>query len=351
MDGQECGENGRSEHAIDIFPSQAGLPWATAISSCRQSKYWQVTVDTARVFLSLFAADESSQQIFKSRHSIAEIARAELANNMEEGWVKFPVYLFSEGDKQRTRLLAVVNVFIFIFDDFWEMHNIDYFSEVKSLFVDRMRPGYQPNEQTRTPLQLLIDNAMNEIRSLDCGAGNNAGEEMIDLMVRFFERPPPPKDFPNMEDFLLYRHEDAAVPYVLGCTKFALNSSVDLNSPRLEKYLRLLKDHVSVANDLGSWAKEKKAYDTGKVIYMINAVDVVKALLCLPTDESAVAMTQAFQLQIEIGMDAEIQRLRAEESLTLEEWRFIDATLHVASGNVFVSTVMSRYGGEEFRLY
>lgn len=106
-----------------------------------------------------------------------------------------------------------------------------------------------------------------------------------------------------------------------------------------------------MANDLGSWAKEKKAYDTGKVIYMINAVDVVKALLCLPTDESAVAMTQAFQLQIEIGMDAEIQRLRAEESLTLEEWRFIDATLHVASGNVFVSTVMSRYGGEEFRLY
>lgn len=77
-----------------------------------------------------------------------------------------------------------------------------------------MRPGYQPNEQTRTPLQLLIDNAMNEIRSLDCGAGNNAGEEMIDLMVRFFERPPPPKDFPNMEDFLLYRHEDAAVPLV-----------------------------------------------------------------------------------------------------------------------------------------
>lgn len=119
MDGQECGENGRSEHAIDIFPSQAGLPWATAISSCRQSKYWQVTVDTARVFLSLFAADESSQQIFKSRHSIAEIARAELANNMEEGWVKFPVYLFSEGDKQRTRLLAVVNVFIFIFDGTW----------------------------------------------------------------------------------------------------------------------------------------------------------------------------------------------------------------------------------------
>jgi hypothetical protein len=141
-----------------------------------------------------------------------------------------------------------------------------------------------------------------------------------------------------------------AYSYVLGCTKFALNSSVDLESPHLSRYLRLMKDHVSVANDLGSWEKEKRAYDTGKVLYLINAVDVVKNIFGLPMDRAAVAMTQALQLQIEVDIDDEIQRMVDENVLTVEEWRFVDATLHVMSGNVFVSTVMSRYGGEAFKL-
>lgn len=136
----------------------------------------------------------------------------------------------------------------------------------------------------------------------------------------------------------------------MSCTKFALNSSVDLESPRLSRYLRLFKHHVSVANDLGSWAKEKRAYETGQVLYLINAVDVVKKLFNLSMDRAAVAMTEALQLQIEVDTDVDIQRMIQENVLTAEEWRFVDATIHVMSGNVFVSSVMSRYGGEAFRL-
>jgi hypothetical protein len=112
----------------------------------------------------------------------------------------------------------------------------------------------------------------------------------------------------------------------------------------------LIKDHTSVGNDLWSWEKEKHAYDTGKVIYMINAVDAVKNLLRLPTYTAAVAMTQAFLFQIELDIDAEIERMIAEDALTAEEWRFVDGTLHGLGGNFFTSMVMSRYGGEEFRL-
>lgn len=83
---------------------------------------------------------------------------------------------------------------------------------------------------------------------------------------------------------------------------------------------------------------------------MINAVNVVKDLFSLSSYSAAVAMTQAFQLQIEVEIDAEIERLITVNHLNAEEWRFIDATLHVMSGNNFVSTVMSRYGGEKFRL-
>ncbi|KAJ6050909.1 hypothetical protein N7460_001443 [Penicillium canescens] len=340
----------RSSNAIDISPSKAGLPWATGILSCRQNKYWQLTLDTTRVFLALFAADETAQKLFKSGHSIAEISRQELRSNMEEGWVKFPTYLFTEGDPQRTRLLAIVNVFIFVFDDFWEMHETSSFTSVQEEFVSRMKPDFNGDDKPRTILQSMIDQAIQEIMELDRECGNNAGQDMIDLMIRFFTRPPPPAKYNDMEEFLLYRHEDAAVPYVLGCTRFALNSSVDLESPRLSRYLRLLKDHVSVANDLGSWEKEKRAYDSGKVLYLINAVDVVKNLFHLPSDRAAVAITEALQLQIEVDIDAEIQRMVDMDELTAEEWRFIDATLHVMSGNVFVSTVMSRYGGEAFKL-
>lgn len=107
---------------------------------------------------------------------------------------------------------------------------------------------------------------------------------------------------------------------------------------------------MSIANDLGSWDKEKKAYDTGKVLYLINAVDVVKNLFSLPTFDAAIAMTQALQFQIECEIDAEIQQLMEGNVLTADEWEFIGATLHVMSGNVLVSTIMSRYGGEGCRL-
>jgi hypothetical protein len=105
-----------NEHAIDLFPARAGLPWPSGILSCRQNKYWQLSIDTSRVFLALFAADETCQKIFKSGHSIAEIARKELCTKVEEGWSKFPAYLFPESDMQRTRLLAITNVFVFVFD-------------------------------------------------------------------------------------------------------------------------------------------------------------------------------------------------------------------------------------------
>lgn len=75
-----------------------------------------MSLDTTREFLKQFAASDSEGVISKSGNSISELSRKELALNVEEGWAKFPIYLFSEGDEQRTKLLAAVNVFIFLFD-------------------------------------------------------------------------------------------------------------------------------------------------------------------------------------------------------------------------------------------
>lgn len=106
----------RSDNAIDLFPLAAGLPWASGILSCRQNKHWKISIETTRLFLQYFAADKSTKNLYKSGHSIAEISQKELNSKLEEGWAKFPSYLFTEGDEQRTKLLAAVNVFIFVFD-------------------------------------------------------------------------------------------------------------------------------------------------------------------------------------------------------------------------------------------
>lgn len=79
-------------------------------------------------------------------------------------------------------------------------------------FIARMEPGFSYNNEPRSFLKLLIDQAILDIRELDSISGNNAGQEMIDLMIRFFKRPPPPEEYKNLEEFLMYRHEDAAVP-------------------------------------------------------------------------------------------------------------------------------------------
>lgn len=109
-------ESNRSSHAIDIFPIQAGLPWATGILQCRQNKYWQLAIDTARTFLQQCAADELCQTMFKSTKSISEIARRELSAGIEEGWIKFPVYLHSAADRPRAKLLALAHALIFVLD-------------------------------------------------------------------------------------------------------------------------------------------------------------------------------------------------------------------------------------------
>ena len=138
--------------------------------------------------------------------------------------------------------------------------------------------------------------------------------------------------------------------YVLGCAKFGLNSSVDLDSPRLSRFLRLAKDHMCIGNDLASWEKEKRAYDAGKVNHLLNSVAIAKDLFHLSTDEAAMAMVEALQLQIEVDIDTEIQQMMHEDAMTVEEWRYVDAILYALSGNIFASTIMARYGGEASKL-
>lgn len=138
--------------------------------------------------------------------------------------------------------------------------------------------------------------------------------------------------------------------YVLGSIAFSINSSVDIFAPHLVKLVNLWMDQVSIGNDVGSWEKEKRDHDDGKVLYLINAVDVCKTLLGLSSFDAAMTMTQALLFQIECEIDAEIERLQEEDALTPEEWALVDSMCYTMTGNMFCSVIMSRYGGEKTRL-
>ncbi|PYH96539.1 hypothetical protein BO71DRAFT_174421 [Aspergillus ellipticus CBS 707.79] len=349
-DFSDEGQVRRSDNAIELSPLKAGFPWPSGILSCRQTKHHDIVMKTTRMLLKEYVNDKTAQEICRAERSIADIARGELATDLEHSWVRFVIHGFSEGDRQRTKLLANINVHTIVLDDFWEMNNIEAFNTILEHYVDRMRPDLKERKPPMSALQADIDQTVDEILELDRISGNTAGKELLDDVVNFFSRPAPPMTYRNMEEYMQYRHEDIAILYIIKCCKFSSNSSVDTNGPNMARYLRLFKDHVLLVNDLASWEKEKRAYDKGKVQYITNAVNVVYELFHLQTYRAAVGMTQALVLELETEIDAEIDRMIAENILTKEEWRFVDTTLNTLSGNVFCSMVMERYGGAKSRL-
>ncbi len=139
--------------------------------------------------------------------------------------------------------------------------------------------------------------------------------------------------------------------YVLAAVKFSLCSNVNTSDSRLTRYLTLAKDHLAIVNDLASYDKEKRDFDSGASQDLINIVDIVQQLMSLPDSDSAKATAYTYQLQIEAWMVQEIQRMDREEQLTPEQWQYLEAVYVCAAGNVFFSMTSSRYGGETARLH
>ncbi|KOS18748.1 Fusicoccadiene synthase [Escovopsis weberi] len=340
-----------SEHGISIDPVAAGLPWASGVLSVRQNKHWRSALQATIDWLKAFGDAKDMDGVPSKRgRSVAEFARHELAAGLENGWFRFPIYMSPDADEQRVKLLSFANILIFLFDDFWETHDLDVVSGLHRVFITRLKPETASVDEPQTSLEKLVDAAVTEMLELDRLNNNHAGRRTLELIIGFFSRPAPPDKYESLEDFLVYRREDAAVSYVLGTIAFALNSGVDVFAPHLARLVKLWSNQISIANDVFSWEKEKRDYDEKKVLYLINTVDVCRRVLGLASHDAALTMTQALLFQIERELDNEIARLRAEDALTPEEWRFVDGMCYTMMGNMFCSVVMSRYGGEEARL-
>ena len=144
-----------------------------------------------------------------------------------------------------------------------------------------------------------------------------------------------------------------------------MRSSVDENSPNLHRIVHHIGDQISIVNDLASYEMEKQRFESGKAKSLINIVSVI---MKIERVEEAVAKSMAYAWQLcmenEILKDLEeLKKKKTEEKKKMqwnelngeeegeeEDWRFIDAWLLVAAGNLLTSVVMSRYGGEGARI-
>ena len=119
--------------------------------------------------------------------------------------------------------------------------------------------------------------------------------------------------------------------------------------PKFHRFLRHVGDHISIVNDLASYEKEKQRFEAGKATSMINLVIVIMRIDRLE-EEAAKSMAYAWQLCTENEILRELVSLEKRDELSIQDWRFVEACLLTASGNLFTSVVMSRYGGDEARI-
>lgn len=134
--------------------------------------------------------------------------------------------------------------------------------------------------------------------------------------------------------------------FVLASVKFSIASDVEIQDPKLAKFLSLARDHFAIVNDLASFDKELRDFQIGASQDMINVVDVFRRLLSLQDEEAAKGLAYAYQLQSEEWMKEELERFRMKDDLSKKQWRFIEAVVACAAGNAFYSMVSCRYGGE-----
>ena len=119
--------------------------------------------------------------------------------------------------------------------------------------------------------------------------------------------------------------------------------------PNLHRILRYLGDQISIVNDIASYEKEKRRFETGRASSMINLVHVIMKVDRMDAI-AAKSIAYAWQLYTENEIIEELRVLKRRNELSVEDWRFLDACLMAASGNLLTSVVILRYGGEGARV-
>ncbi|KAL8937593.1 MAG: hypothetical protein Q9216_004351 [Gyalolechia sp. 2 TL-2023] len=325
----------KAKNSICLQAMGASLPLHTGLKNFRQTKHWIANAESTEELLQFFAQDrQCSEIILSDSRSLSDLAEEQLESNVIDTYSRFSMYMFPEADDKRIRLLAQCIILIFIFDDVWENAS----SETVAPFHPNLGSfvGTVPCTKMDTALGGRIDDIRRGLLGGDEEEGNG-GAEVIENLIRFCYHVEPPREgFSSVREYLDYRWEDIA-------------NTADQTNAHIQRLLRHIGIHISIANDIASYEKEKQHFETGKATSMINVVHVI-AMLERVEAQTAKPMAYAWQLSTENKILEELRSLKRQDVLSIEDWMFVDACLTAASGSLLSAVVMSRYGGEKTRV-
>ncbi|EKG12262.1 Cytochrome b5 [Macrophomina phaseolina MS6] len=283
-------------NSFPIYPKAAGLPYHTGLTCLRHNRFWRPALKYAAELCELLAADQSYNNANLTRGgTLASIGQRELKKPEGERFVTFAINLFPQADEERMKLIAVGILFVVTFD------------------------------------------------------GTDGGAHFISSMLDWVLHQQPTTTFTTPREYLDYRWDDAANAWLIASCKFSIASPIALDDPLLARLRRLAGDHVSIVNDLGSFDKERAAFEAGRTVVLINLVQVMRDSCGLGVDD-AKAAAYALQLLNEAEILQELERLKRDGRLTVEHWRFVETLLLLIAGNTFYTMTTSRYGGEAARI-
>ncbi|KAL8996243.1 MAG: hypothetical protein Q9169_004221 [Polycauliona sp. 2 TL-2023] len=318
---------GTNSIALDI--RSAKLPLHTGLTGpFLQNKYWKATEQSTKDFLQLFASDERCGRILLSpsnKKTMASLAEEQLEHgSIMDSYSRFTIYFWPEVDE----------------------HTME---ETHEYFMTRLRTTI-PCTSENTPLEQGIDAFRRDLLTCDNEeGGGNGGAEIIETLINFCHHREPPS-FGSVREYLDYRWMDVGNRYTFAATTFAIRSRTTQHNPSLLPLLRHIGDHISIANDIASYAKERHAYESGKATAIINTVHVIMQQERLEDVDAAKSIAYAWQLFTEDAVRRDLEALREDERIGDEEWKFVEACLGIAKGNLLTSVVMRRYGGEGARV-
>ncbi|KID93366.1 BcSTC4, sesquiterpene cyclase, partial [Metarhizium majus ARSEF 297] len=355
------------KNSVRLHPARAGLPYRSSLDWVRGCKHFAVAINESKDLLKKIMIDKSAADIpvGGAKVTLTKLAEHELRPGLENRMMLATSYMFPAANERRLRIIAVLMIMYFIFDGKSAVFVVRILHNADTSVTDKVEetPDGAPLDTLRKDFFSHFDDpetsktepvsdfhrhtqaTMKAIKDED-EAGGNGRREMVSALRDAFRCVHPSGDFKTLEEYLQFRRLNVGARFVIAAAKFTTKSSVQVKDPRFSRYLSLIGDHLGMINDMASYEKEARALRLGETKDMINIVSVFRQLLSLPDEKAAKAAAYAYQLQVKSWIMGEIERLAKNETLTDEEWWFLEVVLLTATGNTIFCMTSARYGGK-----
>ncbi|OJJ42124.1 hypothetical protein ASPZODRAFT_105738 [Penicilliopsis zonata CBS 506.65] len=321
-------------HDIVIHPPSFGVPWPTTFPAARQCRYWKLAIlaceELVRDMRALRTQTNKRLPDWFSQSNAADPTSNHKERLLVDTSVSAAIYMAPNSAPERIQIIA--QLFLLL----WTHDVVDSIMQDLLSLSRKEKPG----------------------ATLEMVPSLTFGSELLDdchgllrvVLAHFctwvcFTREQQRTNFGDLRDYLDYRASDIAADTVSSCVRWG--NRLDLQTAELasvQEVVNLAMDHIILVNDLFSFNREKNAAVEEGALFL-NAVHYLEGVLGV---HSPLAKDLTMQLvwDFESKVTAKIRHLRQCDRQYSAQWRYLDAMVEAAAGNLFFSLTSVRYGAK-----